>query len=263
MSRMFVVVVARCTSVSGFKILRKAQRADLDEQQQDAREHERVADACCQKCLQPGLFGRDLLWIIVLPSIPEADEQIRAQPHELPKDQQHDQVVGENQAEHAGGKERDVGEETAGERIGVARLGRPATLIVCAQRFADSHVAVGIHENQEADEWHHDKHQRGQRIDHEPERLPVGADGQPIAEHAVGILGDAVILEGGKRDRPSQHPGDADAADRHPALSFLDRFAHKMIKTNVKNGSRGTRTVRLKIAGVVDSCIARPSKQGE
>ena len=118
------------------------------------------------------------------------------------------------------GKERDVGEEAAGERISVPRFGRLAALIVRAQRFAHAHVAVGIHKNQEADERHHDQHQRGQRIDHEAERLPVCADGQPIAEHAVGVFGDAVVPEGGKRDRPSQHPGDADAADRQSRAQF-------------------------------------------
>ena len=83
-----------------------------------------------RKALSPASFGRDLLGVRVLAGKPEADQQVGAQAHEFPEDQQHEQVIGQDQAQHAGGEQGDVGKEAAGQRVHMTRRRGLAALVV-------------------------------------------------------------------------------------------------------------------------------------
>ena len=77
---------------------------DAEVEDRGADEQADVADAHGEERLQRGA-GVGL----VLP--PVADEQERAEAHDLPAEDELDHVLGEDHHEHAGGEQRDRGEE--------------------------------------------------------------------------------------------------------------------------------------------------------
>ena len=80
---------------------------------------------------------------------PEADEEIRAKSHPLPEYIKEEEVIGQDQPQHARGEKRHEGE--------VAGITRVAT-----------HVTLGVDLNQKADRGDHNEHNRSQRIHGHP-----------------------------------------------------------------------------------------------
>jgi hypothetical protein len=80
------------------------------------------------------------------PVIPEANQQVRAQPHPFPADKHQQIVVGEYQNEHGRHEQIQVG-----EKAGIARIAM--------------HVANGIHVHQKTDPAHHKEHNGTERVD--------------------------------------------------------------------------------------------------
>ena len=70
-----------------------AEAAHVDPQQQDAHQQSDVADAGHHEGFLCGFPGAGALE-------PEADEQVGAQAHQLPRDVQQQEVVGQRQGQH-------------------------------------------------------------------------------------------------------------------------------------------------------------------
>ena len=102
------------------------QRAGLREKPDHAEKKEDVADARGDE----GLFRRRSCRGLL---IPEADQQIRSKPDELPAHEQQQQAVGDDHAQHGPGKEREEAEEAR-------------------EVFVVVHVADGVDEDEQADE---------------------------------------------------------------------------------------------------------------
>ena len=78
---------------------------------------------------------------------PESDEQIGREPDQFPKDEEQEQAVRDDNAEHCAGEKREIGEE-AGEI------------------FVVGHVADAEDKNTEPNERDHHEHRGGERIEH-------------------------------------------------------------------------------------------------
>ena len=89
---------------------------------------------------------------------------------ELPEDEQCDEMIGEDHAEHGAGEQRhDAGQASDARRRIVASV--------------RSEILHRVDEDQQADERHHQKHRGRQRIQRKAERLPRAPDRQPIPKH--------------------------------------------------------------------------------
>ena len=97
---------------------------------------------------------------------PEADQQVGAQAHALPADEQQEQAVGEDEDQHRGDEEVQVGE--------VARHVRVVR-----------HVADRVDVDQEAHAGHHQDHHGAQRIEPERDVDVQLAHMDPLEDHVV------------------------------------------------------------------------------
>jgi hypothetical protein len=153
----------------------KVERAEREKYGHDAEDESPVADAVREECFLARVRGALLL-------VPEADEQIRAQAHAFPTDEQHQEVAAEDQHEHEEAEQVQVGEEP---RV------RPARLV--------AHVGGRVHVDQHANACDDEDHHGRQRI--EPDR----PGHVKLGEAAVGGLqrnpGNPV------RDRDGDVPG--------------------------------------------------------
>jgi hypothetical protein len=101
---------------------------------------------------------------------PEADQQVGAQPHELPAEEQHEEVLPEDEDQHGGEEQVQVGEEAWVVRVA-------------------AHVAHGVHVHEEADAGHHQQHHHGELIDEqvegdgEPADIDPGRHGTHVGRH--------------------------------------------------------------------------------
>ena len=91
---------------------------------------------------------------------PETDEQIGREPHQFPANEQEQQTVRDNHAEHRRGEEGEVGEET--RKVLVPR-----------------HVAFAENENPKPDKRDHDEHRGGERIEDNAETQNLIAESEP------------------------------------------------------------------------------------
>ena len=119
--------------------------------QQHACKEDRVADSGGHKGFECSFFGR-------LFFEPEANQQIAAQPHDLPEDEEGEQRVGDNKSEHTGGKEADIGHEPAVAWVASLRVG--VRIVFLAQVGGEGHVARCIDEDHEQQKCDHEDHQR-------------------------------------------------------------------------------------------------------
>ena len=129
------------------------QRAGLRKEPDDAEKKENIADARGDEGFFCGGRGGGLL-------IPEADEQIRGEADDLPAHEEQQQAVGDDDAEHGSGKEREEAEEAR-------------------EVFVVGHVAHGVDEDEQADEADHHEHDGGERIEDPAEIDGGGAEVEP------------------------------------------------------------------------------------
>ncbi len=116
----------------------KRQRAEDAPQQHQAQQEGEVADAIDDEGLAPSArIGR-------VP-VPEADQQVAAQAHQLPAHEQHQEVGPQHQDQHAEHEQVHVGEEATQIRVG-------------------AHVANGEDVDEEADSRHHQHHEPRQGV---------------------------------------------------------------------------------------------------
>ena len=126
-----------------------------------------------------------------------ADEEVRADAHDLPADEQHEQVVGEDHQQHRGGEER--------HERGVRRVARVALEV---------RGRVDLHHQR--DDRDRDRHDGGQ-----PVEAQVEAEGQPAAErHGVEarplhqpVGGDGTTGHDERRHQRHRCAGDCDGDD--------------------------------------------------
>jgi hypothetical protein len=126
---------------------RKGEGPEAGEHQHQGDHEADVADPIDHKCLLGRSRRRGA-------GEPEPDEEVRAQAHQLPSEEEHRVVPGEDQREHRRSKQVEVGEE-------------PGKTLVTV------HVADGEDMNQGPYPGHHERHQRRKRV---PLNLEAGAD---------------------------------------------------------------------------------------
>ena len=165
--------------------LAEHQRAGRPPQEKDAEKEPEVADAVDDERLLARVRGGVLFEIV-------PDEDVGAEPDQLPEDEHHHEIVGEHDAEHRK------------EEQGQPRKIPPVALL-------GLHVADRIGEDEGRDCRHHDKHHLAEMVNRHPDRNPqgvtdfdprklqrdrrVGLEKHPPAQHAPG------------RGRPDRQPG--------------------------------------------------------
>ena len=125
------------------------QAAEVGVDEEDGDEKTGVADAVGHKGL---LAGQRIADAILALLVPEADEQVRAQPDALPTDEQGQEAVAAHQNEHGGQEQVEVDEE--------ARVA-PGVLV---EAHVFVHVAGGIDVDERADARDDEHHRHGKRI---------------------------------------------------------------------------------------------------
>ena len=113
--------------------------------------------------------------------IPKANQQIRRESDQFPRDEEQQEIVRDDDAEHGGGKEREKTEEAR-------------------EVFVVRHVADAVDENQKPDERHHHEHDRSERIEHPTEAQRAFAELQPgeILEFAENFTMNRRVQRGGE-----------------------------------------------------------------
>ena len=154
--------------------LAEAERAGGSVQQSDPQQHEDITDAGGHKGFDHRIPGGVL-------AIPETDQQVRAQAHDLPTDEQEQQVIGQHQGVHPESEQTDKGEE-AGEH----RLDRGDHMLVTvfahsgAMRGQTVHVMVAfglapvvvadtVNEDHQDGDRDEEERDRRQRVNHHPD----------------------------------------------------------------------------------------------
>src|SRR5262249_50257057 len=144
-------------------------RAQGRDQEEEPEEEAGVTDAVHQECL---LAGGRVLGLFV----PEADQEIGAEPHPLPADEEQQEVVGQHQDEHRGHAEVEVGEEARESPVAV-------------------HVPDRVNVDEEAHPGHDQRHDGRERVESE---RGVGL------ERTGDDPGVDAIVEGGAGGEPEE-----------------------------------------------------------
>ncbi len=135
------------------------QRTRLAEQPHHAQQKEDVADARGQESFLRCRRRRGLL-------IPEPDQKIRGEAHQLPAHEQKQQAVRDHHAKHRARKQREKTEEAC-------------------EVFVVLHVADGVDEDQQADKRDHHQHHGRKRIEHPAQVHVRPARVQPRKVHRL------------------------------------------------------------------------------
>src|SRR5436305_6711072 len=120
---------------------------------QHSQEESHVADASGDECLL--CSGRSARLFD-----PKSDEQIRREPHKLPKNEKQKQTVGDNQPEHRTGEEREVRKESG-------------------EIFVLGHVTDAEDKNAKPNQRDHHQHGGSERIKNETETQRLFAECKP------------------------------------------------------------------------------------
>ncbi len=128
---MIVIVVSSSVPIA-LEHLVEAQRPEVDPDHGDTEAEAEVADAVDDEGLLGRAGRRGLL-------VPEADEQVAAQADRLPADVQQQEVVGQDQQQHAEHEQVEVGEEAP----------QPAVAVHVADRVDVDEEAHRAHDQQE------------------------------------------------------------------------------------------------------------------
>ena len=145
-----------------FEDLVEAQRPEVDPDHDHAEAEPEVTDAVDDERLLRRSRRRRLL-------VPEADEQVAAQAHQLPAHVEEQEVVGEDQHQHAEHEEVQVGEEAPEAAVAV-------------------HVADRVDVDEESDRADDEQQHRGQRVDEEADLDVEVAGRDPLVD------GDLVLV---------------------------------------------------------------------
>ena len=166
-----------------FEDLVEAQRPEVDPDHDHAEAEPEVTDAVDDERLLRRSRRR---WLLV----PEADEQVAAQAHQLPAHVEEQEVVGEDQHQHAEHEEVQVGEEAPEAAVAV-------------------HVADRVDVDEESDGADDEQQHRGQRVDEEAD-LDVEVTGRdPLVDR------DLVLVAA--EDDVGEHDHREDPHHRHEA----------------------------------------------
>ena len=166
----------------------KRQRAGRLECQQDADEKTHVADARDDERFFAGGGGLRLVE-------PETDKQIRRDADNFPAHEQQQQAVGQHEAKHPGGEQRQVTEKPR-------------------HAFVVFHVAGGVDKNEQADESDHRQHRAVERVEYEAKRDGCVTNSEPRdVERGVDIRCHAPCLveRSQRQSTRAKHRGDGHA----------------------------------------------------
>ena len=171
---------------SGGVVLQRdeVERAVEREAHRDAEDEPEVTDAIDDKRLLRGSSGVVLVEVM-------RDQHVRAETHEFPEDERHEQVVGDNDAQDGEHKDRETGEETAAGRVFL-------------------HVADGEEVNPRGDERHHEEHQAGVGVD---EVAETEADAAELRE--LDVPGE--VAAGLRQERERETGEDEGGASGEPS----------------------------------------------
>ncbi len=159
--------------------LAEAQCPEVDPDHHDPEAEPEVADAVDDERLLGCAGRRGLL-------VPEADEQIAAQADRLPADVQHQEVVAQDQQQHAEHEQVQVGEEAPEAPVAV-------------------HVADRVDVDEEPDRADDEQQHRGQGVDEEAHLDPEVARHDPLVDSdLVLVLAEDDVGEDDHRDDPHQ-----------------------------------------------------------
>ncbi len=137
---------------------------EVDEKEQETDGESRVADAGDDEGLIRSLYINRVI-------IPEADEEITAQPHPFPSEIEEEQVVRHDQDQHGAHEEIHIGEEAP-------------------HAFLPSHVFHRVEENKKSDDGNNEDHDNGQGIKVKRDERRKAADCDPCPEGLrIGISG--------------------------------------------------------------------------
>jgi hypothetical protein len=171
------------------------QRAGLGVEPDHADQESEVADAGGDEGFLRGGGGFGL-------GVPEADEEVRGEADDLPAHEEEEQAVGDDDAEHGSGEERQETEE-AGE-----------VLVVL-------HVADAVDEDKQADEGDHDQHDRGERVEHPAELEPFIAELEPAEVAGLDLWIPEGVGEGAESEEERQrHGADGEGGSGYAAALF-------------------------------------------
>ena len=151
-------------------------KAEHTEQEPD------IAHAVHDECLVGGLAVLDIL-------VPEADEQVGAEPHAFPAEEREKQAIGKHEHNHAEQEQVDVGEEAGKAAVAV-------------------HVTDGVQRDERADTRHEQEHDAGESVEQESDIHLEERNINPVAER-LADAGDRHIRSEGsdthERHRREQH----------------------------------------------------------
>ncbi len=162
-----------------------------------------ITHAVSDKRLYRGVAGALLVEI-------EADQQVRAQAHQFPRDEEQQQAVGDDQQQHAEAEQAEVGEEAV-------ELADLVDFVTVA-----GHVADAEHENPGRDETDHEEHDQRQAVE-------VDAEGERDAAQVRPQVGSGSRRQAGRgihslplhQRRRTEAAARRDCRDRHPARQRL------------------------------------------
>ena len=189
--------------------------------QEDADQEPEVADPVDDERLHPAMG-------VPAVSEPEADQEVGAEPHTLPAEEHHQQVVPEHQQQHRGEEQVQVAEEALEAAI--------VSMVVV-------HVADRVDVDQRADASDDQAHHRGQRIEQERHL----GDQTPGADPRVDLVDQrrlagrkvAELEERHHRHEEGERGGRARDRDHEPARQLTPQHAeHHAVHDRPEQGQQ-------------------------
>ena len=131
-------------------------------------------------------------------AIPEADQQVGAQAHDLPTHEQCQQVIGDHKRVHAKGKQTEERKEARVHRLDRRHdmlvsmlfhgraMRRQTCMIMIAFRLAKILIANAVKEDHQDCPWHEEQHRRAERVNQHADLEPRIARRQPVDRNSKG-----------------------------------------------------------------------------